>query len=106
MGKHGNFTKAEQKWIDFLLDHGCAICRSPPQIHHILTTGRRPDHHFDTIPLCFHHHQAGRNDPEVVSRHPWKREFERRYSSEKDILEKMRHLFLERFGTLPDGEAE
>lgn len=101
MGKRGNFTRAEQKWIDFLLGYGCMICRSPPQIHHILTNGRRPNHHFYTIPLCFHHHQGGRNDPEVTSRHPWKRAFEARYGTEAELLARVRQAYIDRYGSLP-----
>jgi len=45
-----------------------------------------------TIPLCPNHHRLGVNSPEYVSRHPWKKEFERRYGTEWELFEKVKKL--------------
>ena len=56
------------------------------EVHHIRKhTGisLRPDHKF-TIPLCAKHHRYGK-----VSVHLGKKEFEKRYGTELEILEKV-----------------
>ena len=82
-----------KKWFSKLVDLGCIVCReegiySPPDIHHIHRNGRRVDD-LHTIPLCPAHHRLGYNTPRVVSRHPYKAEFERRYGSEWDLFKKV-----------------
>jgi hypothetical protein len=83
-------TKLE-RWFKQLEDIGCIVCRnemgvvSPPDIHHIQRNGRRVDD-FHTIPLCPLHHRSGVNSKEYVSRHPWKKEFERRYGTEWELF--------------------
>jgi hypothetical protein len=54
--------------------------------HHILSGGRRigDDH---VLPLCGIHHRGGRNDGDVVSRHPWRKAFIARYGTEESLLE-------------------
>lgn len=84
-------TKAEKKWMDFLSQHGCVICRSPTEIHHLLSGGRRIGH-LHSISLCMIHHRSGRNDS-VVSRHPWRKAFEQKYGTEAQLLEKLRSLY-------------
>lgn len=77
-------------------DLGCIVClnegvKSPPDIHHIHRNSRRVDD-FHSIPLCPHHHRLGVNNKDYVSRHPWKKEFERRYGSEWDLFEQVKGL--------------
>lgn len=70
----------------------CIVCvktgngNTPAQVHHILRGGKRLGHYY-TIPLFEPHHKSGLNTPELVSRHPWKREFERRYGTELELFE-------------------
>ena len=83
-------TKAERAWMDAISQLPCCVCGSGPvHVHHILSGGRRIGH-LSTIPLCFNCHASGRNDEQVVSRHPWKREFEKRYGTEQQLLERVR----------------
>jgi len=84
-----------KEWFGLLTDIGCIVCRnefeviSPPDIHHIHRNGRRVDD-FHTIPLCPHHHRLGVKNAEYVSRHPWKKEFEKRYGSEWELYEQVK----------------
>lgn len=55
-------TKAEIRRFQALQRLGCIACHvlgffSPPDIHHILSGGRRTGHK-DTIPLCPYHHRG------------------------------------------------
>lgn len=85
-------TKAERQWMQAIADLPCIVCRSRPVcVHHLLDGGRRISHEH-TIPLCWQHHQSGRNDAQIVSRHPWKRAFEKRYGTEMELLEKVRRM--------------
>ena len=85
-GKKPN--KEEKRWLDQIIDQGCIVCYlekgiySPAEVHHI--SGK--DEHLETIPLCFPHHREGGNNTEYVSRHPWRKEFIKRYGSEGDLL--------------------
>ena len=73
---------------------GCIVCKlyldcyTPAEIHHI--DGKtKPGAHLKTIGLCFRHHREGVNNELYVSRHPNKREFEKRYGTEQEILKKV-----------------
>lgn len=85
------------KWIQAISDLGCIVClnemgfRTPPDIHHIIRNGNRVDD-FHTIPLCPTHHRMGVNNKFAVSRHPWKREFERRYGTEENLFKQVKEL--------------
>ena len=86
----------KERWFQALQDLGCIVClnegvKSPPDIHHIHRNSRRVDD-FHSIPLCPHHHRLGVNNEGYVSRHPWKKEFERRYGSEWDLFEQVKRL--------------
>src|ERR1700679_2321884 len=55
-------SKKDQKRFDDLVSLGCICCNilgvySPPDIHHILSGGRRMGNEH-TIPLCSWHHRA------------------------------------------------
>jgi hypothetical protein len=86
-----------QKWFLLLQDIGCIVClntfgvRSEPDIHHILKGKGRIDD-FHTLPLCPSHHRLGENNQLLVSRHPWKKEFEKRYGTEWELLEQVQKL--------------
>lgn len=95
-------NKAEKSWFAFLHDYGCIPCRRrgfgyvSPQIHHLLRGGRRIDH-MHTIPLCPTCHGAGIKTAEFVSRHPWRKEFEKRYGAEKDMLKEVQTAYRRRY---------
>ena len=42
---------------------------------------------METIPLCPPHHRGGESNEIYASRHPYKREFERRYGTEAELYE-------------------
>lgn len=71
---------------------GCIVCRregkgpTPADAHHLLRGGKKIGDKA-TIPLCVWHHRSGIKTPEIVSRHPWKKEFEKRYGTESELLE-------------------
>ena len=91
-------TKAEQEWIDQILQLNCIVCHleklgaTPAEVHH--TNGG--DNHFDTIPLCIYHHRAGDHNIHYTSRHPFKKQFEKRYGTEKELLQKTREIIQEK----------
>ena len=82
---------AERKWMQQVADYGCVACEidgltRPAEIHHIRKhtgMGLRPSH-SDTIPLCYSHHRTGK-----ISVHLGKKEFEKRYGTEQEILKKV-----------------
>ena len=84
-------TVEEKKYMSQVADYGCVACEQdglvrPAEIHHIRKhtgMGLRPSH-FDTIPLCSGCHRTNK-----ISVHLGKREFERRYGTEQEILEKV-----------------
>ena len=86
-----------QEWFQLLQEIGCIVClndlqvRSQPDIHHIIHANKRIDD-FHTIPLCPSHHREGIRNNIAVSRHPWKKEFEKRYGTEMELLEQVRKL--------------
>lgn len=95
-------TKAEILWVRFLQERGCVICGSPPDVHHVLTAGMRTSH-LETISLCPVHHRSGMNNEAAVSRHPWKRAFEKRYGTEAELLAKLKAEYVAKSS---DGPAK
>lgn len=91
-------TKAEQDWLDQIVQINCIVCHleklgaTPAEVHH--TNGG--DNHFDTIPLCFPHHRAGKDVEKYTSRHPFKKKFENRYGTDKELLQKTREIIQEK----------
>jgi hypothetical protein len=89
-------------WFNALSDMGCIVCLnehgvvSQPDIHH-LTSGSKRIGDLHTIPLCPTHHRFGINNSFAVSRHPWKREFERRYGTEAELYAQVLKLVTESF---------
>ena len=92
---------SEKDWFDQIQQLGCIVCLnegrgvSPPDVHHLHQNGNRRVSHLHTIPLCPNHHRSGVNNEEYVSRHPWKKEFERRYGSEWDLFEQTKERVAE-----------
>ena len=101
MGKNNRICNrtVPKKWFDQLQDIGCIVCYNeghpgvPADIHHIHKNSRRVDH-FHSIPLCFNHHREGSNNDRWVSRHPWKKEFEKRYGDEWELFEQVKKLVI------------
>ncbi len=81
-------TKSEKAHQDAIRSLGCIVClihvgvRSDCDIHHMLDGGRRIGE-MHVLGLCPTHHRGGFNNPECVSRHPYKKAFEARYGSEE-----------------------
>lgn len=88
-------TPQEQAWMGRAQASGCIVCwlqfgvMAPAEIHHLKSGDRRMGHLF-TIPLCEAHHRGGAGDGLFISRHPWKRRFEKAYGAELDLLEEVR----------------
>jgi hypothetical protein len=85
-------TKAEKKHYDKLHSLGCIVCirlgygYSEPHIHHIrhgAGMGQKSVY-TDAIPLCPNHHQNGGYG---VALHAGQKEFEKKYGTEKDLLD-------------------
>ena len=90
-------NKQEKIWMNSLTQLGCIVCRihyqceTPAEVHHI--DGKtKPEAHLKTIPLCFRHHREGVKNELYVSRHPFKHEFEERYGTEENLLQKVKEL--------------
>ena len=91
--------KDERNHYDKIAQLGCIVCRnlgygfSAPHIHHIrhgAGMGQK-SHYLDAIPLCPNHHQHGGYG---VALHAGIKEFEKKYGTEKDLLNKVK-LILE-----------
>ena len=94
-------TKAEQDWLDQIIQIGCIVClleklgATPAEVHHN-NGSRKPGAHFDTIPLCFLHHRSWEDVEKYTSRHPFKKRFENRYGTDKELLQKTREIIQEK----------
>jgi hypothetical protein len=91
-------TKAEQQWMDAITQLGCIVCHLqgrgyvPCDVHHMLSGGRRIGH-LATIGLCSPgHHRNAQAWTGEVSRHPTKAQFEERYGTEEELLQKTKQL--------------
>jgi hypothetical protein len=88
-------TTEEQAWMDDIVACGCLVCwmqkmgESPAEVHHFKEGDRRKGHLF-TIALCKPHHRGGDSEGPFISRHPWKKRWERAYGTEDDLLEVQR----------------
>lgn len=75
---------------------GCIPCLNmgmgfvQPQIHH--PYGRKGENERKVYGCCYSHHQSQVNNKLFVSRHPWAREFARRYGTEAELLEQVDRL--------------
>ena len=89
-------NKDQKRFQDRVRALGCIVCHgkgvdSPAEIHHVLNGSRRIGED-SVLGLCQIHHRGQINTAEVVSRHPWRREFEARYGTEEELLTKTREL--------------
>jgi len=98
--KGRNPTAKEKKHMDKVSQLGCIVCKNqgndfvPCDIHHI--EGKTKESaHFNVLPLCYRHHREGTFNGLWVSRHPWKKEFERRYGTELELLEQVKEILNE-----------
>lgn len=80
--------------MDKVAELGCIVCKlfhsvySPAAIHH--TDGKtKSGVHFKVLPLCGAHHQTGGYG---VALHAGKKEFERKYGTEQELLQKVKDL--------------
>ena len=68
---------------------GCIVCRkmgmgfTPAELHH--PWGKKGENEFRVIPLCYPHHRSGVKTDLFVSRHPYKREWVKRYGTELEL---------------------
>ncbi len=87
-------TVEESRWMDAIVAYGCIACRldgmapRPTAVHHILRGGQRIGHRY-TLPLCDPGHHKDGQAFGLVSRHPWKARFEKRYGNELDLHAKV-----------------
>ena len=95
--KGRNPTAKEKRHMDKVSQIGCIVCRNqgnlfvPSEIHH--TQGKtKVNAHFLVLPLCFQHHREGTMKGLWVSRHPWKKEFEKRYGTEQELLDQVKEI--------------
>lgn len=95
--KGRNPTAAEKRHITKVGQLPCIVCilqglgETPAAIHHV--EGKtKPGVHFLVLPLCSLHHQNGGYG---VALHAGKKEFERRYGTEYELLEKVNELIQE-----------
>ena len=85
MGNKKVATKAEREHMSKVASLGCLVCQRPANVHHIrpigLGIGMRSSH-YQTIPLCYDHHQG------QFSIHNTKKQFEDAYGTEAQLLYK------------------
>jgi len=92
-------NKAEKERMAVISACPCIVCflhygiEKPAEVHHLVDTGRRRGHKY-TIPLCVPHHREGFNNKEVVSVHPYKAEFNRRYGTDDYLLEETNKIIM------------
>ena len=108
MGPGKSATKAEQARYTALKQLGCAACRQygkarPAEVHHLVEAGERLGNDF-TIPLCDWHHRGvvvrtSANYMTLLcgpSLARSRRDFEREFGTEHDILDDTNELLRDR----------
>jgi hypothetical protein len=89
--KGRNPTKAEKIHMDRVCQLGCIVCRNqgvvgvPAEIHHVYGKTKLNAHTL-VLPLCFEHHRQGGMEEPFISRHPYKKRFEKSYGTEEELL--------------------
>jgi hypothetical protein len=85
--------KEEREHLNSVAELCCIVCRnlgyedSPAEIHHINAGGMgMRSSNFEVLPLCHVHHRTGGYG---VAVHAGKAEFEKRYGSERELLEQV-----------------
>jgi hypothetical protein len=95
--KGRNPTADEKRHMAKVAALGCIVCwnengvNTPAAIHHIDGKTKKGSH-FKVLPLCFEHHQGGCGEGRFISRHPWKKRFEKAYGTEQELLEQVNRL--------------
>jgi len=61
--RHGRIKPKAQKnklskYLDFVREQGCLVCKRPASAHHLTTVSPRDDRWV--VPLCPEHHQHGK----------------------------------------------
>jgi hypothetical protein len=82
-------TKNEILHLSRVASIGCIVCGNAACVHHIrhgVGMALRSSH-FDTIPLCYFHHQ-GKGGIHTIGRRTW----EQKNGTEEELLQKVRHL--------------
>lgn len=75
-------NKAERAHLSKVADLGCILCYGLAEIHHIKDGhGSTRANHYETIPLCYHHHRG-----EEGFHHLGKRRWEAKYGKQRDHL--------------------
>ncbi len=99
MAKKRVATKKEKEWMRKVSELGCYACDistgywTIAEVHHIRNRGKglgnvgigNRSSHFETIPLCSHHHRTGKD-----SIHLGKKLFIQKYGTEQEILKQVK----------------
>jgi len=83
-------SMAEANHMAEVQELGCIVCNKmysqyrDSEIHHLVDQKRS---HYRVLPLCYEHHRGGKDSGMFISRHPYKKRFEKAYGSELDLLD-------------------
>jgi hypothetical protein len=89
--KGRNPNAKEKRHMDAVFQIGCIVCLNKGfpnhavEIHHVYGKTKE-DAHMHILPLCFDHHRGGKDSEPIISRHPWKKRFEKAYGTEQELL--------------------
>lgn len=106
-------TREEKVFHDLLCRVvGCVACRfghgvpnTYCSVHHI--DGRtKPHAHWLVLPLCAGHHQDGTGAPGLLAIHPWKRRWEARYGTQRELLARAIELIVQAGHDVPATALE
>ena len=87
MGKYR--SKKVKEYMRSVAELGCICCGRTPELHHPrfnVGLSQRGDD-MDVIPLCPEHHRYGK-----ISIHLGKKEFVKRFGTEKELVEKVKRM--------------
>lgn len=101
-GKPVNPTKSDKRYWDAVAQLGCIACRLDGNfnpvvsIHHV--DGRtKVGAHRKVLPLCAGHHQDGTGaDKSMIAAHPYKARFEAKYGTQKELMNLVNTLLIEK----------
>lgn len=93
----GVVKKAEKEHLNSVAELGCIACKklghegTPAEIHHIRSgvgKGQRASH-YETIPLCPHHHRTGGHGEAI---HAGAKTWQERFGTEHELLAEVNGL--------------
>lgn len=86
-----NATKSEKIWMDRVAQLGCIIesCNGLATLHHCGTYMGGGRDHKRVIPICWQHHLGKEG---IDGKHLSKRQWEAKYGTEEELLEKVNLL--------------